>query len=383
VSSSIYGIWYSINGKKAFPCHIWIFINTRPTKIERLEFPIDEPSQPYVSVIIINFNGLRWLKLFMPYFVLTQYPNFEIIVIDNASKDESVKYLKDNFKQVKIVELKKNKGFAEGANVGTRVASGRILAFLNNDMEARPDWLTNAVLILNLDKSTAAVQCKIMQHMNKNRIDAVGLSVDRYGVVNMIGHDEEDSGQYDSLKEIGACSGGAMVVWKDIFLEVGGFDPLFFMYYEDVDLSWRIRLAGYKIGCATSSVVYHIGSASADVNSPFIGFHLVKNHLTCWLKNSRLRTISVYWPVVLVLMIGWSIYSLLNRRPLVALAQVKGIIWPLLHIKHVLKERLRINRLRKASSDEVLFVEGIVKGTTNISFAVKRYRDRINNRRPS
>src|SRR5690349_18461974 len=129
----------------------------------------------------------------MPYFVLTQYPNFEIIVIDNASKDESVKYLKDNFKQVKIVELKKNKGFAEGANVGTRVASGRILAFLNNDMEARPDWLTNAVLILKLDKSTAAVQCKIMQHMNKNRIDAVGLSVDRYGVVNMIGHDEEDS----------------------------------------------------------------------------------------------------------------------------------------------------------------------------------------------
>ena len=119
-----------------------------------------------------------------------------------------------------------------------------------------------AITKLISDNAIAAIQCKIMRYDERDKIDCIGLSVDRYNIFRNIGFAEIDKGQYDNLEEIGACTGGAMIIWKPIFDEIGHFDDLYFMYFEDIDLSWRLKLRGYKICPAISSVVYHVGSGS-------------------------------------------------------------------------------------------------------------------------
>ena len=224
-------------------------------------------SMPLVSVIIVNYNGYKWLKLFIEHLLRTNYPNFEIIVVDNASRDQSVAFLKNEFKQIRVIELADNTGFAEGTNKGAEVANGEILAFLNNDIEVTSNWLSQAVTKLISSDNAGAVQCKMMRYYDRKRIEAIGMIVDRYGILRNIGYDEYDTGQYDNLREIGAASGGAMILWRRVFCEVGLFDPLYFMYYEDIDLSWRIRLAGYMILPCASSLVYHIGSGTSKKSS--------------------------------------------------------------------------------------------------------------------
>lgn len=297
----------------------------------------------------------------------TLYHDFEIIVVDNGSSDQSVEYLKQRSSSIQVIELKENKGFAEGANAGAKQATGRILAFVNNDMEFQPDWLINAVRILVSNKSAAAVQSKILVYGNREEIDSIGLSVDRFNIVLPIGRHEIDRGQYDNLREIGACSGGAMIIWKNIFQDIGDFDPTYFMYYEDVDLSWRVRLKGFRILPAQSSVVYHFGSATSRISSiptewdvpPFFAFHTTKNYIYCWLKNSSSKILFLYWPVVLFVVIIKIFFELLNGRVPAALSQAKGIVWNLTHLKLIAKERSEIRKIRMVKSDDVLLATTI------------------------
>jgi GT2 family glycosyltransferase len=317
---------------------------------------------PRVSIIIVNYNGLQWFKSFMSALVNTEYPDFEIVVVDNSSSDESVQYLKDNFKEVGVLELNENKGYAKAINIGARKATGDILAFINNDMEVRSDWLRKAVPKLTSNKAVAAVQCKVLSYNNREKIDCIGLSVDRYNLVLMIGRNEIDQGQYDNLEEISACSGGAMIIWKHLFLEAGCFDPTYFMYYEDIDLSWRIRLKGLQILPAQASIVYHVGSATSKIAnspgggklSPFFAFHTTKNYIYCWLKNSSLRTILIYWPVVLLIVLAKTLFGLLNGRSTIASAHIRGIFWNITHLRFISKERREIQKLRKARLNKFL-----------------------------
>jgi GT2 family glycosyltransferase len=334
---------------------------------------------PRVSVVIVNYNGYKWLKLFMPLLRETQYPDFEIIVVDNASTDESVQYLKENFPNIQIVMLRENKGFAEGANLGAAHSTGSVLAFLNNDMEVSHDWLAEAILKLTSDPRIAALQCKILMYDKKNKIDLVGLSVDRYNFFNAIGYAEVDEGQYDDLMEIGACSGGAMIIWKHIFLEMGCFDPLYFMYYEDVDLSWRIKLAGYKICPAPSSIVYHVGTGTSNMRSadkfrpsPFFAFLNSRNSFYCWLKNSSSKTIIIYWPVFIVGNLLIALFLLASVSPKVGFTYFKGLLWPAKHFRYILSQRRKVRPMSKRRKDNILFVDNVVKESSNLSNMVKR-----------
>ena len=229
-------------------------------------------------------------------------------------------------------------------------------------MEFRSDWLTNAVDKLVSNKIAAAVQCKILVYDDREKIDSIGLSVDRFNIAFPIGRHEIDSGQYDNLREIGACSGGAMIIWKRIFQDIGNFDPAYFMYYEDVDLSWRVRLKGFRIFPAQSSVVYHFGSATSKISRTpyawdipaFFAFHTMKNYIYCWLKNSTSKVLIVYWPVILLIIMTKISFELLNGRALVALWQTKGIFWNLTHLKLIAKQRREIKKLRKDKSDNIL-----------------------------
>jgi GT2 family glycosyltransferase len=316
---------------------------------------------PRVSIIIVNYNGYRWLEKFMDDFICTLYPDFEIIVVDNASTDQSVRYLKEELRDVRVVELSENKGYGEAANLGARSATGAILTFINNDIEVKSDWLVNAVSKLGSDSGAAVVQCKILKYNNRERIDCLGLSVDRYNLVHMIGRHEIDQGQYDNMQEIGACSGGAMVIWKRIFHDIGDFDPTYFMYYEDVDLSWRIRMKGFRILPAPGSVVYHVGSATARILdssdetslTPFFAFHTTKNYIYCWLKNSSTRVLCFNWPVIVLIVLAKISFELVNGKTSVAFSQIRGIVWNLKNIGLIIKHRQEIKKMKKVGLKDI------------------------------
>jgi GT2 family glycosyltransferase len=342
---------------------------------------ITHPSQkslPNVSIIIINRNGHHWLRSFFPSIMNTNYPKFEIIVVDNGSTDQSISYLRnypDN--KVHVIELKDNLGFARAANVGIRDANGEIIAFLNNDIEVDENWLMAAVEKLLSEERVGAVQSKMMQYDRRNKIDCVGVSVDKFGIDVPIGYDEVDYGQYDKLAEIGACCGGAMIVWKNVLVKTGFFDTKFFIYYEDLDLSWRIRLSGYKILPAPSSMVYHVGSAtSKSMPSAHVAFHITKNHIVSWLKNSRLITLILYWPVLLFLITCYSLFDMIHGRYGHVAAYIKAVVWVLLHINYILKERHRIQhtiRKPEVNSDNILFIGNKDnRSSSNLSFRVKK-----------
>lgn len=346
---------------------------------------ISEP--PFVSVIIVNYDGCKWLKSFMPQLTQTSYSPFEVIVVDNNSHDGSVQYLRDNFKQVKIISLSENKGYARGVNVGAREAAGSILAFLNNDIEVTPQWLTEAVTKLGSGADIGAVQCKSMFYDTKDIIDCVGLSIDRFNVAHIIGRNERDNGQYNNLPEIGAFSGGAMLIRKELFHQLGGFDETYFMYFEDVDLSWRLRLSGYKIVPVPNSLVYHVGSASSGIvtpakvwdPSPFFAFEMTKNYLYCWFKNSKPKTVICYFPVICCVIISMCFLAIVRRKPKIFAGHIKAVIWIIRNAKTIYKKGTEIQKLKNGQSDDILFVKQITKDSTNLLMGIRKMSSMIRN----
>lgn len=346
---------------------------------------ISEP--PFVSVIMVNYDGCKWLKSFMSQLMQTSYSHFEVIVVDNGSHDGSVQYLQDNFKQVKTICLSENKGYAHGINVGAREAAGNILAFLNNDIEVTPQWLSEAVTKLRSADDIGAVQCKSMFYDAKDIIDCVGLSIDRFNVANIIGRNEKDNGQYDNLPEIGAFSGGAMLIRKELFKQIGGFDETYFMYFEDVDLSWRLRLSGNKIVPASNSLVYHVGSASSGIvsptrvwnPSPFFAFEMTKNYLYCWFKNSKPKTVICYFPIICCVVISMCLLAIIRRKPKIFAAHIMAAIWIIRNAKTIYKKGTEIQKLKNGKSDDLLFVKQISKGSTNLMTGLRKMSSMIRN----
>src|ERR1051325_6758095 len=148
---------------------------------------------PKVSIIIVNYNGFRWLKQCIQSIVDTNYPALEMIIVDNGSTDQSLDYLKNHWRRyIRLIELKENLGFAEGCNTGIREANGDIIALLNNDIEVDRDWIKTAVQALLTDESVGAVQSKMMRYDDRKKIDCAGFSVDRVGLCIPFGFGEQD-----------------------------------------------------------------------------------------------------------------------------------------------------------------------------------------------
>ena len=347
---------------------------------------ISEP--PLVSVIIVNYEGIKWLQLFMAQLIHnTSYPHFEVIVVDNASSDGSVEYLQDKFSQVKIIKLTENRGYAHGTNVGVKEANGEVLAFLNNDIEVTPEWLSEAVSKLYSQDDIGAVQCKSIFHGTKDLIDSVGLSIDRCNVALIIGRNEKDTGQYDTLSEIGAFSGGSMLIRRKLFKQIGGFDETYFMYFEDVDLSWRLKMSGYKIVPAPTSLVYHVGSASSKIvtrdkvwdPSPFFAFEMTKNYLYCWFKNSKPKTVICYLPVICCVVISMCLLALIRGKPKIFAAHIKAVTWIIGNAKTIYKKGTEIQKLKKGQSDDLLFVKQVSRGSTNLTNGIRKMLSMMRN----
>ena len=247
-----------------------------------------------VSIIIPNYNGGDLLyNCIDSIYKNISIKDFEIIVVDNGSTDNSINRVKSNFQNVEIISSNSNLGYSGGCNLGATHASGKYLLFLNNDTEHSNEWIEKLVYFLDSNSKIAAVQPKILNIHNKKLFDYAGGAggfIDKFCfpfVQGRIFHTlEEDHNQYNNPSRIFWASGAAFMIRSNIFKTLEGFDKVYFAYMEEIDLCWRAQAMGYKIYSVPDSFVYHYGKQSIKENT--IKSHYL-NHRNSWIlffKNS-------------------------------------------------------------------------------------------------
>lgn len=319
---------------------------------------------PEISVIILNYNGKRFLETCLKSLLNSTYKNFEIVIVDNGSKDGSVEYLKKNFsnnERIKIIPLDKNYGFAEGNNIGYRYThpNSEFIFFLNNDTEVEEDCLDKIMKKMMQDPSIGAAQPKIRSMREKEKIDAVGGLVDYYGRTWHRGFNEYDRGQYDSISETFYAQGAAIVVRRKVIEEVGLFEPSYFIYYEETDLCWRIWLAGYRVVVIPEAVVYHYGGGTMGPSATyqekyFKFFNLRKNHIATMLKNYSLTNIFKYAMPFIIRMIVIAFQWSLSGEKAKAMAYYHALWWIFSHTDLIVRRRKFVQRIRRRSDVELM-----------------------------
>lgn len=247
---------------------------------------------PKVAVVILNWNGKKFLEQFLPSVFSTAYTNFEVVIADNGSTDDSVSFVKGKYPGIQLIRFEKNLGFAKGYNEALKQVEATYYILLNSDVEVTPGWLEPMVALLESDNSIAACQPKLLSFLNKNLFEYAGAAggwMDKYGYPFAKGRifdvSEEDHGQYDKAAPIFWATGAALFIRSEVFKSMQGFDEYFFAHQEEIDLCWRMQLAGYKIYSCPSSVVYHVGGGTLPKNNSLKTYLNFRNNRIMLSKN--------------------------------------------------------------------------------------------------
>jgi GT2 family glycosyltransferase len=222
------------------------------------------PAQPHVSVIIPNYNGLRLLQVCLGALEAQSYPASctEILLVDDASTDGSVGYVREHYPRVQVVVLERNRGLAAACNTGAAVARGDLLVMLNNDTEAEPGWLAALAAAATQHPRAGAVARKMLLYDRRDTLHNAGDAMGADGIPRNRGVWQRDEGQYDREIEVFGGCGGGVAYRREAWQAAGGFDERLFMYLEDVDLAWRLRLLGWGAVFAPEARLYHHLSAT-------------------------------------------------------------------------------------------------------------------------
>jgi GT2 family glycosyltransferase len=249
-------------------------------------------NHPKVAVVILNWNGKKYLEQFLPSVVASSYPNLEIIIGDNASTDDSVSFLKVIYPQLRIIENDQNYGFAGGYNRVLAQVNADYFVLLNSDVEVNGEWIEPVVQLMETKPQIAVAQPKILSYQDKKSFEYAGAAG---GFIDYLGYPfcrgrifdtvEKDLGQYDEAKEIFWASGAALFIKKTAWIEIGGFDEDFFAHMEEIDLCWRLKNLGYQIWYCPDAKVYHVGGGTLNAESPFKTFLNFRNNLWMIQKN--------------------------------------------------------------------------------------------------
>jgi GT2 family glycosyltransferase len=248
-----------------------------------------------ISAVILNFNGKRYLEDCLTSVLSQTFRDFEVIIVDNGSSDDSTEYLATHYPWVKVVKNEKNLGFAGGTNSGIRQARGEYILTLNNDTHMHNRFLECLVRVMKSDKSVGMCAPKML--FCDGRINSTGICLSRSGAAWDRGMSEPDKGQYDIQEEVfGPCAGAALYR-REMLEEIGLFDEDFFLYMEDVDLAFRGRLAGWKCFYVPDAKVHHIYGGTTGFGSDLSVYYGNRNHLWYVAKNfpGRLLIKSLPW----------------------------------------------------------------------------------------
>lgn len=320
-----------------------------------------------VSIIILNHNGKRHVVDCLSSVLRSTYPKYQVVVIDNASTDESVELVQQLFgsnSMLKIARNSKNLGLAGGYNSGLKFATGKYVAFLNVDVVVDKDWLNEPIRIMEGNSDIGAVACKLLYAHNPKRFQMMGFMMDLYGLGFKLGYLEEDFGQFDKISEVFSVDCAAFVARKKALEEVGGFDEDFFWYYEDCDLCWRMWIRRWRIMASPSSKVYH-KEASTILSSKLYRtlYFSRRNRIAMILKNYSLRSIIRHFPVGFMLMALLSLFKFGGRLPIApnpyAITFIRALLWNLYNFKKTLQKRRAVQNSRLVD-DKTLMAKGVM-----------------------
>lgn len=244
-------------------------------------------------MVILNWNGRKLLEQFLPSVLQHSLSDeCEVVVADNCSSDDSLKYLRSNYAHVPVIHFDQNHGFAEGYNKALQQVEAELVVLLNSDVETTPGWITPLVSFMDQHPEVAAVQPKLRAFHDKQRFEYAGASggfIDLFGypfcrgrVLDVI---EEDLGQYDTEIPVFWATGACLCIRKKDYMDAGGLDGRFFAHMEEIDLCWRLNARGRGVMCVPSSVVYHVGGASLRQDNPKKLYLNFRNNLLMLYKN--------------------------------------------------------------------------------------------------
>ena len=332
-----------------------------------------------VATVILNYNGKEFLQRFLPFFKSSRYPNEKLYVVDNASTDGSVRWLRSEQTGAEIILLNSNEGYAGGYNQGLARIKAKYYAIVNSDIEITPQWLDPIIDMMEKDDTIGAVQPKILSEAKRGHFEYAGASG---GYMDALGYPfcrgrilqkiERDTGQYNKPAETFWASGAAFVIRSDVFHEIGAFDQDYFAHQEEIDLAWRLQLKKYRIMCCPSSVVYHVGGGTLNYDNPQKIYLNFRNNLITLFKY--LPGIDLFW----ILLLRWFLDGLAGLRFLAygqfanMFAIIKAHFYIYGHLRTILKKR-------KAAAAQYTFISfpdlsGVYQGSIIFEYYIRLKR---------
>jgi GT2 family glycosyltransferase len=261
-------------------------------------------NSPKVALVILNWNGVKYLKQFLPSVMVSNWPGLEVVVGDNASTDDSIAFLQENYPGIRIIQNDQNYGFTGGYNRVLAQVDADYYILLNSDVEVTPNWIEPVIELMQSDELIAAAAPKLLAYSNKDTFEHAGAAggfIDVYGYPfcrgRLFNEVEKDNGQYQQSGEVFWASGAALFIKKKYWDLAGGFDESFFAHMEEIDLCWRLKNMGYKVMYCAQSTVYHVGGGTLNAENPFKTYLNFRNNL--WLIKKNLPFWRAVWLISL------------------------------------------------------------------------------------
>jgi len=337
---------------------------------------------PYVSIIVINYNGKHHLEKCLPSLRKLKYPSSrcQIIIVDNDSTDESVRFVEENFPDMHVTRLHKNYGWVGAANLIVKQAIGDNLAFLNNDITVDENWLIELVRVAESNGDIEICTSKKLVMDDPSALDGAG------GAMNIIGQgwDREmlrrDVGQCEEIAEVTHPSGASFFMRRRAINCFGYvFDPDYFMYIDDLDLGWRTRLLGLKVVYVPKSVVFHKGGGSASC-SPFTYYYFYRNMLVSFCKNLERSNLVKLFPLLLSNVVFTHLFAFISYKDTGYIVNISKIfVYMITTREKIAEKRKQVQRLRKATDQQIfsLFSATIISPKTVVRAAIV-YKSLVN-----
>lgn len=311
-----------------------------------------------ISIIIVNYNGKKWLKNCLDSLSLQTYKRFEVILVDNASSDGSIQYVKKCYPTVRIVENKSNRGFAGGNNDGLKVAQGEYILLLNNDTTVEKKFLKNFIKAFDKIPHLGCAQSKLLLMSKPHKTDLVGSYWTDSSFLYYYGYEKDASlAKYNTPMPFFSNKGASVLIRRDLIDKYGLFDDDFWCYYEETDFCHRLWLMGYECWYWPNAICYHAGGGtSITFDNSYIQFHNFKNKLLSFFKNFETKSLIVIVPIFITLNILLSIFLLSKGRFKNSFSLYKAIWWNVIHFPGTLNKRKNVQRKRRVSDKKIFNV---------------------------
>ena len=307
-------------------------------------------SKPLVSIIILNYNSGTWLTNCVDSILKTDYSNYEIIVIDNLSDDNSHKICKEKFEQIILIENNENLGYCEGNNIGMIHAKGDYFVILNPDTLVEPSWLDELINAFS-NYGDGIYQPKILASTDHNLLLSTGNMLQLFGFGFSRGKGEKDTNQYEKYEQIGYASGTCLFTSSKIMKSLSGFDSFLFAYHDDLDLCWRASLQGIQSYYVPSSIIYHPIEGYSFKWSPFKFYLMERNRLYCLFTHySRITILKMLPSLVLVDLAVTIFYA---KRGLLFI-KIKTSLNILKNFRRISKRYSEIQKSRTITDKEII-----------------------------